>query len=59
MTVGELIKQLDKCDKNMKVVLSEYVYKTENGLSGYFPEPRDIAMLEHKLHENCITLILE
>lgn len=59
MTIGELINQLDKCDKNMKVVFSEYVLKTVDGYNGYFPEPRDIAMIDDKMYDDCITLILE
>ena len=59
MTVGELIYQLNKCDKNKKVVFGEYVLKTINGYTCYFPEPRNIAMLDDKMHENCITLILD
>lgn len=59
MTVGELINQLNQYDKGKKVVLSEYVYKTIDGFHGYFPEPRDVAMIDNKLHDGCITLILE
>ena len=59
MTVGELINQLDKYDKNMRVVFSEYVYGSINGCHGYFPEPRDIAMVDDESHDGCITLILE
>ena len=53
MTIGELINQLDKCNKNMKVV------KTVDGYNGYFPESRDIAMIDDKMYDDCITLILE
>ena len=59
MTVAELINQLDKCDKNKKVVFSEYVLKTVDGYNGYFPEPRDIAMIDVTQYENCVTLILD
>ena len=59
MTVGELISQLDKYDKNMRVVFSEYVYGSIDGCHGYFPEHRDIAMIDDKSHDGCVTLILE
>ena len=59
MTVGDLIYKLSKCDKNKNVVFSEYVYGSINGYNCYYPEPRNIAMLDDKMHENCITLILE
>lgn len=59
MTVGELIKQLNQHDKDKKVVFSEYVLKSIEGYNCYCPEPRDIAMIDDKLHDSCITLILE
>lgn len=59
MTIEELINNLKKYDKNMGVVFSEYILKTVNGYTGYFPEPRDIAMTDDNIHKNCITLILE
>ena len=59
MTVGELIDQLNKHDKNIGVVFSEYVLKSIDGRYGYFPEPRDIAMVDDKSHDGYVTLILE
>ena len=59
MTVGELINQLDKYDKNMNVVFCEYILEKFNGYTGYFPEPREITAIDDKMFNNCITLILD
>lgn len=59
MTVGELINQLNKYDKNMRVVFGEYVFGSIDGCNCYYPEPRDIAMIDDKTIKNCVTLILD
>lgn len=59
MTVGDLIYKLSKYDKSKRVVFSEYVLKSIEGYNCYCPEPRDIAMVDDALHEDCVTLILD